>query len=163
MLESDEQLLAIKSRALSEESGQAGLYDAIRQESNPELQNKAFKCEVKSFRTAQEAIVHTRSNRCDLIICAQTLSDMGGIQLLRTMRHEHPNVALVLISSDPDEAIMLQAINEAEVQGFLNLYWTDSELRNDARRHAWNLHQLRIAAIQALASRELVGNPLCRK
>jgi DNA-binding NtrC family response regulator len=163
MVESDEQLLALKSRALTEESGQAGLYDAIQQELNRESLAKAFKCAVKSVRTAQDAIAYARNNRCDLVISAQTLSDMDGIQLLRTLRHEHPNVALILISSDPDEAIMLKAINEAEVQGLLSLYWTDSELRNDARRHAWNLHQLRIAAIQALASRELVGNPLCRK
>jgi DNA-binding NarL/FixJ family response regulator len=118
---------------------------------------------VKGFRTAQDAIAHARNNRCDLIISSQTLSDMDGIQFLETMRHEHPNAALILISSAPDEAMMLEAINEAEVQGFLNLHWTDFELRNDARRHAWNLHQLRIAAIQALTSRELVGNALCRK
>jgi DNA-binding NtrC family response regulator len=163
LVESDEQLLALMSHALTEEKGQANLYDAIQQELNQESPAGIFKCEVKGFRTAQDAIAHVKNNRCDLVISAQTLSDMDGIQLLRTLRHEHPNAALILISSAPDEAIMLEAINEAEVQGFLNLHWADYELRNDARRHAWNLHQLRIAAIQALASRELVGNVLCRK
>ncbi|MBI5891833.1 MAG: response regulator [Nitrosomonadales bacterium] len=163
MVDSDARLLALKARALAEEGGQANLYDAIQEDLNQRSLSRTFKCEVKSCTTAQEAIAFARSNRCDLVVTAQTLSDMDGIRLLKTMRSEHPNVVLILISSDPDQETMLKAINEAEVQGILSLYWTDSELRNEARRHAWNLHQLRIAAIQALAYRELVGNPLCRK
>ena len=163
LVESDEQLLALQANALTGENGKVSLYGAIQQELNRESPAKAFKCVVKGFRSAQDAIAYAGKNRCDLVIAAQTLSDMDGIQLLSLMRHEYPNVARILISGSPDKAIMLEAINEAEVQGFLNLHWTDFELRNDARRHAWNLHQLKIAAIQALASRELVGNALCRK
>jgi response regulator RpfG family c-di-GMP phosphodiesterase len=163
LVESDEQLLTLQSNALTGENGKMSLFGAIQQELNRESPAMAFKCVVKGFRTAQDAIAYAKNNRCDLVIAAQTLSDMDGIQLLSLMRHEHPNVARILISGSPDKAIMLEAINEAEVQGFLNLHWTDFELRNDARRHAWNLHQLKIAAIQVLASRELVGNALCRK
>jgi DNA-binding NtrC family response regulator len=158
LVESDKQLLALKSRALTEENGQANLYGAIQQELNGDSPAKAFKCVVNTFGTAKEAIEHAGNNRCDLVITSQTLSDMDGIQLLSLMRHEHPNVARILICSTPDDNMMTEAINKAEVQGFLDLHWTDFELRNDARRRAWNLHQLRTAAIQALASRELVGN-----
>ena len=158
LVDSDEQLLALKTDALTEESGQASLYGAIQQELKRESHAKAFKCVVESFRTAQDAIAHAKHNRCDLVITAQTLYDMDGIQLLSQMRHEHPNVARILISSYPDQTMMLEAINEAEVQGLLYLHWSNYELRTDARRHAWNLHQLKIAAIQALATRELVEN-----
>lgn len=155
LVESDVQLLELKSHALTEESGQASLYGAIQQELNRESPAGTFKCIVNGFRTAHEAIAHTENHRCDLVIAAQDLSDMDGIQLLSLMRKEHPNIARILIGSDPDRSTMLEAINEAEVQGLLNLHWVDFELRNDARRHAWNLHQLKIAAIQALASRNL--------
>lgn len=153
LVESDEQLLALKTHALAEENGQGNLYTAIQQELSGEATAKSCKCIVHGFRTAQDAIAHAENNRCDLVIASQKLSDMDGIRLLSLMRQAHPEVARILISNDPDKPMMLEAINEAEVQGLLDLHWIDFELRNDARRHAWNLHQLKIAAIQALSSR----------
>ena len=40
-------------------------------------------------------------------------------------------------------------------QNVLQLHWSSYDLRADVRRQAWNLYQLKTAAIQALASREL--------
>lgn len=161
LVESDAQLLSLKTQALSEVSEQESLYNAIQQELMREPDAKAFKCVVQGFRTAQEAIAYAKDNRCDLVITAQTLFDMDGIQLLSKMRIRHPDVARILTSSDPDKTMMQEAINKAEVQGLLNLHWANYELRSDARRHIWNLHQLKTAAIQALAShaQALIARP----
>ena len=115
-----------------------------------------FKCVVDSFHSAQAALAHIKNNHCDLIISAQTLPDMDGIKLLSMVLHIHPETARILISEDPGKSTLAQAINEAEVQSLLHLHWANSELRSDARRQAWNLHQLKTAAIQALAYRELL-------
>jgi response regulator RpfG family c-di-GMP phosphodiesterase len=154
VVENDEHLLNLMSCGLTEENGQGNLYGAMQQEIK-QGGNKQFKCVVDGFRTAQTAIAHAKKNKCDLIISAQTLPDMDGIQLLSKMKQAAPDAARILWSNLPDQSLLSQAINQAEVQNLLQLYWSNSELRTDVRRQAWNIYQLKTAAIQALASRQL--------
>jgi len=90
------------------------------------------------------------------MIASQKLPDMDGIQLLQKMKQNIPDTARILISTEPDKAMLSQAINDAEVQNLLHLYWSSHELRIDARCQAWNIFQLKTAAIQALAARALM-------
>ena len=116
---------------------------------------------LKVFIRPNPLLPILRTHPCDLIIAAQTLPDMDGIVFLSKMRQVIPDAARILISNAPDKSLVMQAVNEAEVQGMLQLQWVNYELRADARRQAWNLHQIKTAAIQALACRELLpGDPL---
>lgn len=154
LVESDSHLLSIKAQGLSDESGHESLYGAMQQEIKQANQSRKIKCNVDAFSTGSLALEHVANNPCDLIISAQTLTDMEGIQLLSKMKQIVPDAARILISSDPDKMMISQAINEAEVQNVLPLHWSSYE-RGDARRRGWNLYQLKSAAIQALAAREL--------
>ncbi|MFA6014560.1 MAG: response regulator [Gallionellaceae bacterium] len=155
LAESDMHLQAIMSRGLTEESGQSTLYGAMQQELHHSAESEKFACVVEVFRTGRDVLQHMESNRCDLIIAAQTLQDMDGIQLLRQMRQIIPDAARILISNDPNKTLLSQAINEAEVQNVLQLHWSNYELRADVRRQAWNIYQLKTASIQALAARDI--------
>lgn len=156
LVESDEHLRSLMTRCLTDESGHGSLYGAIQQEIQQGSSATKFQCMVESFENAHAALAYVEQNPCDLIISAQTLSDMEGIQLLSKMRQICPDVARILISTEPDKSMLSQAINEAAVQNLLHLHWDNYELRTDARRQAWNLHQLKTATIQALAARELL-------
>ncbi len=156
LVDRDDHLLNLMSRELTDENWHENLYGVIKQKIKHEVPANKFKCVVDSFHSAQAALAHMENNPCDLIISAQKLPDMDGIQLLSKVLHIHPEIARILISEDPGKSILAQAINEAEVQSLLHLHWANSELRSDARRQAWNLHQLKTAAIQALAYRELL-------
>ncbi|MFZ2162637.1 MAG: response regulator [Sideroxyarcus sp.] len=156
LVDGDDYLLRLISRELTDENGHDGLYGAIQQEIKPETRAKKFNCMVESLHTAKAGFAHVENHPCDLIIAAQTLPDMDGIQFLSKMRQLLPNAASILISNDPDKMLLSQAINEAEVQKFLQLQWVNYELRANARRQAWNLYQIKTAALQALAYRELV-------
>ena len=120
------------------------------------LYARKFKCVVESFHTAKSGFAHIEIHPCDLVIAAQTLPDMDGIQFLSKMRKALPDAARILISNEPDKLLLSQAINEAEVQNLLQFQWVNYELRADARRQAWNLHQIKTAVIQTLAYRELM-------
>ncbi|OGS90312.1 MAG: hypothetical protein A2Z95_02800 [Gallionellales bacterium GWA2_60_18] len=154
----DDSQLAIISSGLTSESGNEDIYGAIQQEmSNAPCPGK-FKCAVEGFNTARAALGYAGEHHCDLVISAQTLPDMDGIQFLGKMRQLVPDAARILISEAPDKSMLSQAINEAEVKSLLQLQlqWVNYEMRSDARRQAWNMHQLKTAVIQALASRELL-------
>lgn len=156
VVESDDYLLNLMSRELAAENGHAGLYSAIKQEIRQEAPNKKFKCVVNGFHSAQSAVEHINQHDCDLVISAQTLSDVEGIKLLSEVWHSHPDVAFILLRDDADKSMRSPLLNELEMQNLHILYWANFELRSNPRRQAWNLHQLKTAAIQALASRELL-------
>ena len=156
LVESDDHLLDLMSHALTDDSDQESLYSAIQQELTQEASSGTFKCTVAGFHDAQSALAHLANNPCDLIVSAQNLQDMDGIQLLSITRQFIPEAARILISTDPDKTMVAQAINEAEVQNLLHLHWVNYELRADAQRQAWNLYQLKTAVIHALASRALL-------
>lgn len=156
LVENDKNLATLMARGLSDENGRESLYGAMQQEINQATQPKKFKCVVEAFPTAQAALAHVEKNSCDLVITAQALPDMTGVQLLGMMKQSAPDAARILISNDPSKAMLSQAINQAEVQNVLRLHWNSHEVRVDMRRQAWNLYQLKTAAIQALASRELL-------
>lgn len=156
LAEGDDFSLSLMSRELADEKWHERLYGAIQQEINPEVPAKQFKSMVESLHSAQAVLTHVKNNHCDLIISAQTLPDMDGIKLLSKARHILPDVALILLCDDIDRSMLSQVFNEAEMKGLLLLHWDNNELLANARRRAWNLHQLKTAAIQALASRELL-------
>lgn len=154
LVESDAHLLALMARGLSDESAHNNLYDAIQYESKLKDCGKT-RCVVNAFSSALDALNHIEKNPCDLVITAQSLSDMEGIALLGKVRQIAPDTARILISQEPDKNLLAQAINEAEIHRLLPLNWNSHEPRTDARRQAWNLYQLRTAALQDLASRKL--------
>lgn len=155
LVEHDEHLLGLMSHSLRDESGRENLYVAMQQEIEPSGGAKNFRCTVETFRTAHAALAHAQTAHCDLVIAAQKLPDMDGIAMLSKMRQMQPDAARILLSSDPDKAALSQAINEAEVQNLLPLHWSSYDMRTDVRRQAWNLYQLKTAAIGALTLRDL--------
>ena len=157
LVESDDFLLSLMTRELTDDKWHERLYGVIQQEINPEIPAREFKCVVDSLHSAQAVLVHVKSNQCDLIIAAQTLPDMEGIKLLREVRNSLPDVAFVLLCDDIDKSMLSQVFNEEEMKSLLLLPWVANELRVNASRRAWNLHQLKTAAIQALASRDMAG------
>lgn len=152
----DDRQLTIITNGLASENENEVLYSAIQREIGNTPCPEKFRCVVEGFNTAKAALEHAAKHPCDLVISAQTLPDMDGIQFLSKMRQLVPDAARILISDAPDKSILSQAINEAEVKSLLQLQWGNYEMRSDARRQAWNIHQLKTAAIQALASRMLL-------
>ena len=125
LVDGDDYLLRLISRELTDENGHESLYAAIQQEIKHEARAKKFKCVVESLHTAKAGFAHVEKHPCDLVIAAQTLPDMDGIQFLSKMRKVLPEASRILISNDPDKSLLTQAINEAEVQGLLQLQWVN--------------------------------------
>lgn len=154
LVNEDDYLLRSISRGLLDENGNDSLYGAIQKEIRHVARTNPFKCSVESLHTAKACFAYIEKHPCDLVIAAQTLPDMDGILFLSKMKQVLPNAARILISNNPDKSVLTQAINEAEVRGLLQLQCVNYELLADARRQAWNLHQIKIAAIQALVCRK---------
>lgn len=157
LVDSDRALLTLMRNGLIQDANYEGITGAIRQEIAPghAAPSQNFRFVVDAFETAGAALSHAEHNPLDLLITAHTLPDMNGIQLIERLKELRPDAARILTCSNPDKTILSQAINDAEVQNFLCLYWNTHDLKADVKRQEWNMHKLRTTVIQALTSRDM--------
>lgn len=156
LVESDEALLAQMANSLCEDAVRDNLFGAVQREFGQAKRVAARpQYQVDSFTSAAAALTQARTVDYDLMIAAQALADMDGIELLSRMKQSKPDMARILISNTPNKSDVSHAINEAEVQNLLQLHWPTRESGDYLRRQAWNIYQLRITTIQALAARDL--------
>jgi hypothetical protein len=80
---------------------------------------------------------------------------MDGIQLLGQFQQIRPDAARILISNNPDKALLSQAINEVQIHSFLCTNESTSEPQAQVGQGSRGTYQLRTAVMQALASRDL--------
>lgn len=151
LVEDDAYAREVMTRGL-EDGGSAFLYDAIRQEL-PDAHQRPLA--VEAVDSAAAALLRVQQGDCDLVIAAQALPGMEGIELLEKLRELRPDLALVLAAPEPDKPLLARAINQVHVHGVLSLQWSTHELKSDARRQMWNVYKLRTAVMQALVHRAL--------
>jgi len=158
LVDGDEYSLGIMLRGLADEDGNASVFSAMQKEIMPGVSADFRGCKfiVNGFTTAEAALGHAGQNGCDLVIAAQTLQDMNGIQLLSKFREILPDAARILVTGSPNKSVLTQAINEVHVHSALCLYWKTYGAEPDDFQQAWNILKLRTAAIQALTSQDLL-------
>lgn len=115
-----------------------------------------IKFQVDTFVSGAKALDHTRFANYDLVMAAQTLPDMNGIQFLGKWMQAQPDAARILMGSLTDVTLLSQAINETQIYCFLDFNWETHEMKADVRRRVWQIHRLQSSAMEALAARELV-------
>jgi DNA-binding NtrC family response regulator len=98
--------------------------------------------EIETFASAREALARMGSKHVDLIISDFRMPEMNGIEFLSAARELQPDAARLILSGQADLAVMIDAINRAQIYRFIGKPWHDYELRS--------------AVIQALAARALV-------
>ena len=98
--------------------------------------------EIETFTSAREALSRMGSKHIDLIISDFRMPEMNGIEFLSAARELQPDAARLILSGQADLAVMIDAINRAQIYRFIGKPWHDYELRS--------------AVTQALAARALV-------
>jgi len=160
LVDQDNVALSVMRRSLIQNTNYEGVLGALRHELShiATEENHTVNLVVDAFTNAQIALEHAKHNACDLIITAQVLADMSGIQLLAEVKRIHPDTALILISNGPDKPMItqaIQAINETPVHSFLCLYKNPIETGSNISDKTLEVQQLKTAVMQALTSRDL--------
>lgn len=61
------------------------------------------------------------------------MPEMDGITLLDEIRRRWPHVVRIMLTSDDDAHVFVNAVNDAEVRRFLHKPWHDEQLRGALR------------------------------
>lgn len=87
------------------------------------------RCEITPCRSLDEARTACRAQGpFDLVLLDLNLADSKGLQGLRTMRDEFPDVAVALLTGTQDEFVVRQAQAMGAV-GYLLKSWTPDQLK----------------------------------
>ncbi len=159
LVDSDPASLMIIRRGLLQDHDYEGVSGAMRGEyvhGQAGHSSHQYQFVVDGFGTAQMALEHARNNVCDLVIAAQALPDMDGIQMLSQFRQIRPDAARMLVSNTPDRALLTRAINEVDIHSFICPSWNVAESASSPGQQAWDIHQMRTAVMQALTARDLL-------
>lgn len=154
----DEAALGLIRNGLAPGAGHESEKDALWREISRDHPAAPAKIEfqIDTFASGKEALDHTRFANYDLVMAAQTLPDMSGIQFLGKWMQAQPDAARILMGSLADVTLLSQAINEDQVYCCLDFDWEPHEMKADIRRRIWHIHRMQSSVMEALAARELV-------
>lgn len=154
----DEVVLGLIRNGLAPDAGHEAEKDALWHEisRNHPAAPAWIELQVDTFVSGKTALDQARLASYDLVMAAQTLPDMSGIQFLGKWMQVQPGAARMLMGSLADVALLSQAINEAQVYCCLDFNWEPHEMKADIRRRIWHIHRMQSSVMEALAARELV-------
>lgn len=101
--------------------------------------------------TGTQAIKMARKNEHDLMLLDITLPDRNGIDVLKQLRVECPNLPILILSMHPEDQYAVRAIR-AGAMGYLNKQSAPSQLVNAIRQVASGKKYISSALAEQLAN-----------
>jgi len=84
---------------------------------------------VQEAESGKQGLEVLRAQPIQLVITDHNMPDMTGIEFLKVIRERHPNVLRIMLTGDPDPAVIIRSINEGEVHRFIRKPWDNITLR----------------------------------
>ena len=79
----------------------------------------------------------------DLVMSAAHLAQMDGASLLARIHQDYPQTIRILLTGDPDLALIVKAINEGQIYRYLSKPWNDQEMLLTLRQALAHQHSER--------------------
>jgi response regulator RpfG family c-di-GMP phosphodiesterase len=111
------------------------IYDLLRHE---------FK--VLKARSAAEGARLMAENDVHIVMTDQRMPQISGVELLKTMRSEHPRSVRMLFTGYADLEAIIAAINQGHIYQFLKKPWNPNDLLSAVRDAAQEYNRLVIEA-----------------
>ncbi|MHC4073654.1 MAG: response regulator [Planctomycetota bacterium] len=93
--------------------------------------------------SGKEALEILEQSQVHVIVTDMRMPEMGGLELLRTIKEEYPHVIRMVLSGYVDTDTLLAAINQGEIFRFIAKPWKSNEEFKTIIRQAieyYNLH-----------------------
>ena len=84
--------------------------------------------------SGEEGLSMLKDYEIDLIISDQQMPGMSGLEFLKQVQIDYPNILTIMLTAHSDVKIVMEAINEAGVYKFILKPWNVDDLRLTVRR-----------------------------
>lgn len=132
------------ARGLTHQTPFHGMHAVLRHKIDLESRrgNADYRFIVETATSPHEALKLAERISYDVVISDCQMSKMDGMHFLDKIREIQPHTPRLLLSGQGDMKILIEAINRAEVYGFIG--------------KQWNRHDLKNAVTQAISYRNLL-------
>jgi len=105
---------------------------------------------VDEAATGMEALEKIRQHEVDLVVLDIAMPDMNGLDVLRTMKQEHPALFILMLSTYPEKQYAVRAL-KAGASGYLTKESATEELIIAIRRAAQGRKYLSLSLAEKIA------------
>jgi len=96
------------------------------------LRNEDY--QVLTAQSAEEGLAMLKDHDVHLVISDQKMPGMNGIDFLKRIKREYPQILTIMLTGNAEIEIVMNAINEAGVYKFILKPWNDNNLKVTIKR-----------------------------
>lgn len=89
-----------------------------------------FRFNVHTVTSPAQALERARQVNYDVVISDYLMPEMDGLQFLEAIRQIQPDAMRILFSGLVDKDMLVKAINDSEIYGYIGKPWREHELKN---------------------------------
>ena len=93
--------------------------------------------------SGQNALETLKQNEVHVIVTDMRMPEMGGLELLRIVKVEHPDIVRMVLSGYTQITTLLTAINQGEIYKYITKPWKLEEEFKPSIRNAIDYYELR--------------------
>ncbi len=94
-------------------------------------------------------------HQIDIVVSDYMMPELSGVEVLALVGRLHKDTARIMMTGQADRAATIRAINEGNIQRFLEKPWDDSELKRVLHEVARNIMVQRAATPRGVDGRAL--------
>lgn len=96
------------------------------------LRNEDYR--ILTAKNGEEGFAILKNHDVNLVISDQRMQSMSGIDFLKGIKREYPQILTIMLTGNAEIEIAMSAINEAGVYKFILKPWDDNNLKVTIRR-----------------------------
>ena len=89
---------------------------------------------ILTAESGEGGLVKLKNNKIDLVISDQNMPGMNGLQFLKRVRAEHPDVVTIILTASGEVETAVKAVNEVGVYQFILKPFNVMDLRLTVKR-----------------------------
>jgi len=91
-------------------------------------------CRILTVLSGEEGLAALKNNEVHLVISDQKMPGMSGLDFLKHVQREYPQILTIMLTGHAELKIAMDAINEAGVYKFILKPWDDDDLKVTVKR-----------------------------
>lgn len=129
-VDNEANVLSALARDLSMRGSYADLQMAVLHQADPESPalHRDFRFNVITTTSPLQALEYARQTVYDAVISDYRMPEMDGLSFLEAFRRLQPDAARILLSGHTDKDVLIQAINNSEIYGYISKPWHEYTL-----------------------------------